>query len=501
MRIKTNRNYTQQSMNNLFLTFIFTLIINVMSSVCVYAQFSGGEQSATAQAIIGSDIFTGGEQTGSVSATSGIDGSLSYGTATHISFLVSPSSTKHSTIFERQPVVAVLDANGNVVTGDNTTSVTVAIQNNPGAATLNGTTTVVAVNGLVKFTDLRLSRAGEMYTLSAQAQGFSAAYSESFDVFAGTGAKFAAVWDTAASAFFIYSWVESDNNRMSLTSTDTCHNHTILRQNSSSDATETEQVLSMKVNETKGWCEPNSFTTDKWQPTNSRKSYMIEIDISYDGTQYTTYSPLDITSMQLAGANWDSIADMKASLDKVNWDDIGDMSKKGINWDDVLTMSTSAVNWEYLGVLRSDIVAIKNVTDQMANVNWANAEVLTKSGIQWADVGAMTAAGINWVDLYQMTTQGVNWQDIDVLTQIGVNWNDFGVMSKVAVNWYDISRMTSDGINWADVAVLARTGINWYDLEVMTVAGANWHDFAIMTGAGVNWPDRVNWESLAALTT
>ena len=81
MRIKRKLNIIQQLMNKSVITFIIYLLINVISTGSVYAQFSGGSQTGSGEATIGSDIFTGGSQTGNVSATSGSNGSLSHGDA------------------------------------------------------------------------------------------------------------------------------------------------------------------------------------------------------------------------------------------------------------------------------------------------------------------------------------------------------------------------------------------------------------------------------------
>jgi Ca2+-binding RTX toxin-like protein len=61
-------------------------------------------------------------------------------------------------------------------------SVTLALANNPGGATLGGTLTATAVNGLASFTGLTISKPGSGYTLKATAAGLSAGTSSPFDV-------------------------------------------------------------------------------------------------------------------------------------------------------------------------------------------------------------------------------------------------------------------------------------------------------------------------------
>ena len=58
----------------------------------------------------------------------------------------------------------MLDAYGNPVAP---TAVTLALGNNPGNDTLHGTTTVQTVNGVATFSDLKLIKAAQGYTLTA----------------------------------------------------------------------------------------------------------------------------------------------------------------------------------------------------------------------------------------------------------------------------------------------------------------------------------------------
>ena len=287
-------------MNNYVITFIISLLINVLSASLVYAQYSGGSQTGSAEATIGSDIFTGGAQTGTISATSGSNGSLSHGDATHISFLVSPSSIAHSEKFDRQPVVVVLDANNNVVTGDNTTSITIAIEHNPGAGVLFGTKVITAVNGVARFTDLMISKAGQMYTFRAEAVSLGSAVSENFDIFTGTGPKFTAMWDSSNGGYYIYSWLESDGKRKTISADGCSTNYTITGPGYSTSLNQPDAPDANK-------CGPS----DKWVPPNNKDTYYIDLSI-YDATEglLSTYSPLDISAMQLAyaGANWDNLA-------------------------------------------------------------------------------------------------------------------------------------------------------------------------------------------------
>lgn len=77
--------------------------------------------------------------------------------------------------------VQVRDANGNVVSTASD-AVTLALGANPGGATLSGTVTVTAVNGIASFSDLAIDKGGSGYTLTAMAGALPSATSAAFDV-------------------------------------------------------------------------------------------------------------------------------------------------------------------------------------------------------------------------------------------------------------------------------------------------------------------------------
>jgi hypothetical protein len=72
-------------------------------------------------------------------------------------------------------IVEVVDAFGNVVTGDNSDSITLSIGNNPAGGTLSGTLTVTVVNGVATSSDPSIDLAGAGYTLHATIVGGGAA--------------------------------------------------------------------------------------------------------------------------------------------------------------------------------------------------------------------------------------------------------------------------------------------------------------------------------------
>ena len=82
------------------------------------------------------------------------------------------------------------DAFGNLVTNAST-SVTISIGNNPGGATLGGTTTVSTSGGVATFGNLTLDRIGSDYTLVADASGLPPTTSNAFQVTAGPAVRIA----------------------------------------------------------------------------------------------------------------------------------------------------------------------------------------------------------------------------------------------------------------------------------------------------------------------
>ncbi len=103
------------------------------------------------------------------------------GTASRLAFTVQPSRAFVGQALGPAVRVVVQDAAGNVVTNA-TNSVTVALANNPSGATLAGTLTVSAANGVASFTDLVLDAVGTGYTLTASALNLTGATSAAFEV-------------------------------------------------------------------------------------------------------------------------------------------------------------------------------------------------------------------------------------------------------------------------------------------------------------------------------
>src|SRR5207302_271687 len=110
------------------------------------------------------------------------------GTATQLAFIVQPSNTVAGAAINPAVQVTALDPAGNPVPGF-TGSVTVALGTNPGGATLGGTTTVAAVNGVASFSPLTLDKTGTGYALTATATGLNTATSSGFSITPGAATQ------------------------------------------------------------------------------------------------------------------------------------------------------------------------------------------------------------------------------------------------------------------------------------------------------------------------
>jgi trimeric autotransporter adhesin len=139
---------------------------------------------------------TGGAGTYTLSATrSGLatatssNVTITAGSATKLVFTTSPGASTTATPFATQPVVAVEDTNGNIVTTNNTASVTLAV--NSGTGTLGACTTnpLTVTNGVATFGACKITLGSQgNFTLKATATGLTTGTSSSFTV-AGAAAK------------------------------------------------------------------------------------------------------------------------------------------------------------------------------------------------------------------------------------------------------------------------------------------------------------------------
>ena len=116
----------------------------------------------------------------------GGDGNGPAAVATQLAFQVQPGPAVAGQPITPAIQVGLRDANGNAVaTGGD--AVTIAIASNAFGATLAGTATVNAVNGVATFGDVRVDKSGTGFTLTATAAGLASATSAVFDVSAAPG--------------------------------------------------------------------------------------------------------------------------------------------------------------------------------------------------------------------------------------------------------------------------------------------------------------------------
>ena len=116
----------------------------------------------------------------------GSDGSNVAPPASQLAFTVQPAVTTAGQAISPAVQVSIEDASGKVVTSDET-PITMAVKPSSAGASLGGTTTVSARNGVATFPDLQISKPGTGYTLSASAPGLAIATSTAFDVTAAPG--------------------------------------------------------------------------------------------------------------------------------------------------------------------------------------------------------------------------------------------------------------------------------------------------------------------------
>ncbi|MHB1584041.1 MAG: beta strand repeat-containing protein, partial [Acidimicrobiales bacterium] len=117
---------------------------------------------------------------------------ITSGAATQLAFTQQPSNAAAGSAISPAVTVAVEDANGNVVTSDNATTITLAIGTNPGGGTLTGGAAVTVVNGVATFSGLSINKVGTGYTLTASSTPtYAAATSAAFTITVGTAAQLA----------------------------------------------------------------------------------------------------------------------------------------------------------------------------------------------------------------------------------------------------------------------------------------------------------------------
>lgn len=131
---------------------------------------------------------------GSPSASTSVSTSPAVKTASPVklAFSTQPGGASAGSPLNSQPVVAVQDSEGNVVTGS-TFQINISITSGTGGAgaTLYGPTTVTTVNGVARFNALYINKAGTDYTLTAASDNLVPVISAPFKISAAEASKLA----------------------------------------------------------------------------------------------------------------------------------------------------------------------------------------------------------------------------------------------------------------------------------------------------------------------
>lgn len=127
--------------------------------------------------------YTLSATSGALTADTSTTFDISAGTKDHLSFSVDPANSGTSVTISPNIGIEIHDAYGNR-TGD-ADNITIAFGTDPssGAATLGGTLTIAADNGLAEFTNISIDAPGTGYTLNATAAGLTMATSGSFNIY------------------------------------------------------------------------------------------------------------------------------------------------------------------------------------------------------------------------------------------------------------------------------------------------------------------------------
>ncbi|MQF49162.1 hypothetical protein FIM08_04635, partial [SAR202 cluster bacterium AC-647-N09_OGT_505m] len=107
------------------------------------------------------------------------------GDASAVSVVTQPGNATSGTAFTTQPVIHIVDAQGNLTASPGNVTSTISGGTGDSDANLSGTTTVAAVDGIATFTNLSIDKAASGYTLTFSVSGLTGAVSSSFTITPG----------------------------------------------------------------------------------------------------------------------------------------------------------------------------------------------------------------------------------------------------------------------------------------------------------------------------
>ncbi len=152
-------------------------------------QATGSISSTIADMNVPYRSLTIASPTGLTSKT--VEAPFIHGAATKLAFSVQPVNSPAGNLGMATVKIAIQDAQGNIVStgAAASSSVSLAIASNLNSATLTGTTPVAAQNGIAVFSDLGIDKTQTGYKLLASSGSYTPAYSNSFNITAGTPQK------------------------------------------------------------------------------------------------------------------------------------------------------------------------------------------------------------------------------------------------------------------------------------------------------------------------
>ena len=171
---------------------VLTCNSNTVTAVAGLATFAGCKLNHAGTGIVLTATAS------SVTSADSNSVSITPGAADHLAFTTNPAGANGGSAFGTQPVVTVMDANGDTVwTGTNSTaSVTLTASGGTFSCTTNP---VVAVAGVATFAGCKINEAAAGYTLTAAASGLTDGTSGTFTVSVGAAATLAFTTQPAGS--------------------------------------------------------------------------------------------------------------------------------------------------------------------------------------------------------------------------------------------------------------------------------------------------------------
>jgi subtilase family serine protease len=138
----------------------------------------------------GSDTVTVNDTTATLSTGSAIV-TVTAANPNHLGFSQQPTNTVAGNPISPAVTVQLLDLYNNLVSSNNTATVSIALASNPGSSPLSGTTNATVTGGIATFSNLSINKTGNGYNLQASSSNLSSASSAGFNITPGKASKLA----------------------------------------------------------------------------------------------------------------------------------------------------------------------------------------------------------------------------------------------------------------------------------------------------------------------